>query len=148
VLFHPVSLEECEIGPSAFTIERIQSLIGTRRVDIQRLRIFQAFSAFLLCLLIVASALAVFSYFQREQARAARDDALAALRTQSLLIHDASATLLDNGDAASASLLELEGLPDKASDREIRRIWPYIPEVEQLRTLRTITATNSLNAVA
>ena len=97
----------------------------------RRLRFFQAASAVLLILMIAASAAAVIAYWQREQARAARDQALAALRTQSRMLLDNCAAEMQNGDAVSAALLALEGLPDATAANAVRRDWPYVAELER-----------------
>lgn len=131
VLFHPIPQPEFESGPGENTISRIQNVIGSRRVDRRRLLFFQVASAVLLILMIGASAAAVAAYWQREQARLARDQALDALRTQSRMLTDNSAAELQKGDAVSAALLALEGLPDATAASAVRRDWPHVVELER-----------------
>lgn len=131
MLFHPISQSELEEGPSPETLQRLQSFVGARRIDRIRLRFFQAASAVLLVLTAIAVGLAVVADRQRQQAQRARDQALAALRTQSRMLLDFSTSARQSGDTLGASLLALEGLPDERSGDAVRRAWPYVPELER-----------------
>lgn len=77
-------------------------------------------------------------YLQRNEARdnadaanRERDRAVAALRTQSQMLADAVTVRRGAGDRTGAALLALEGLPDERSPDELRRDWPYVPQLER-----------------
>lgn len=130
VLFHRITADEFESGPSPATLERLQSFIGARRVDSTRLRFFQGATAVLLVLSLVAIGLAVIANRQRNEARRARDQAIDALRTQSRLLLDVASEAKERGDEIGAYLLALEGLPDAGDANPVRRQWPHVADLE------------------
>ncbi len=143
VIYHPVPAEEFAAGPSAFTIKRIQSLITTRHVDQTRLRFFQAASAVMFLLLLVALGMAWFANNQQQlaeknekQAKANEEQALTernrALENQSRLLEKEGRIKLSQGDNVGAMLLALEALPDVKSPDKAQAGRPYVPSVENL----------------
>jgi WD40 repeat protein len=108
--------------------ETFDFILESRRASVARQRVA------LLAALIVAAlttSLAVVAYLQREAAREARDQAIAALQTQSRLLQDAARDQAGRGNIVNAALLALEGLPDLTSAEALRREWPYVPELER-----------------
>jgi WD40 repeat protein len=108
--------------------ETLEFILASRRASARRQR--NALVA-ALAIAVLAVGLASVALWQRGLARAARDQAIEALRTQSRLIMDVSRTEAERGNSANAAMLALEGLPDRASSSAVRRDWPYVAELER-----------------